>query len=99
MRALVDGAERTELPALAAELGRAMADVLARCATPAVTPPAPSTELLDVGTAAQRLNVAPSWLYRHAARLPFTRKMGHRTLRFDARALERWAASQHTRPA
>lgn len=101
LRALVDAAEPGELPALAGDLARALAAVLARTVAPA-TPVAPSAPpegadtLLSVQQAAERLGVARSWLYRHAKALPFTRKLGHRTLRFDARGLERWA---RTRPA
>lgn len=101
LRALVESAEPAELSTLAGELGRALAAVLMRSAVPtAPAPPSPQSKdadtLLTVDEAAQRLGVARSWLYRHAKALPFTRKLGHRTLRFDARALDRWAS---TRPA
>lgn len=98
LRALVDGAKPGELPALAGELARALGAVLARTATPAA-PPAPAEAadtLLTVEQAAGRLGVTRTWLYRHAGTLPFTRKLGHRTLRFSERELERW---QRTRPA
>jgi excisionase family DNA binding protein len=101
LRALVESAEPGELPTLAGELGRALVAVLVRSAVPtAPVPPASQRKgadtLLTVDEAAERLGVARSWLYRHAKALPFTRKLGHRTLRFDARALELWAS---TRPA
>ena len=98
LRALVDGAKPEELPELAGELARALAGVLARTAAPA-EPSAPaeaSDSLLTVEQAAARLGMKPSWLYRHARALPFTRKLGHRTLRFDGGGLDRWA---RTRPA
>jgi hypothetical protein len=47
-----------------------------------------------VHQAAERLGVKPSWLYRHARALPFTRKLGHRTLRFDIHGLDRWARAR-----
>lgn len=88
-----------DLPALAAELGRALGIVMARAA--AVTPRTISAQqrdessaLLTVEQAAKRLSVPRSWLYRKAKSLPFSRKLGHRTLRFDAAGLERWAANR-----
>ena len=97
---MVNGAKPADLPQLAAELGRALAVAIAR-ATSAELPmpraaPEASGPLLTVAQAAERLGVKRSWLYRHAKTLSFTRKLGHRTLRFDARALERWAS---TRPS
>lgn len=96
LSALVESAKPGELPALAGELAHALGAVLARVAAPTVAPYAESPEhnadtLLTVEQAAQRLGVPRCWLYRHAKQLPFSRKLGHRTLRFDARGLERWA--------
>lgn len=102
LSALVEATAPAELPTLAAELARALGAVLARVGTVPVTTTRASTSestpgtLLTVKEAAERLCVAQSWLYRHAKALPFTRKLGHRTLRFDARGLERWS---NTRPA
>lgn len=101
LRELVAGAAQGDLPDLAGELARLLGAVLARTAAP-VAPGAPrpaaegSDVLLGVDEAAVRLGVAPSWLYRHAKALPFARKLGHRTLRFSARGVERWL---RTRPA
>jgi hypothetical protein len=97
LRDLVARATPAELPALAGDLLRALATVLERTAketASASTPTASAPELLDVATAANRLGVTTTWLYRHARDLPFTRKLGHRTLRFDARGLDRWAHSR-----
>ena len=99
IRALADTAPVEELPAVAGALASALSAVLARSA--AVVSPAPPKEpmeLLDVDTAATRLGVAPSWLYRHAGKLPFTRKLSHRALRFDAKGLDRWATQRATGP-
>ncbi len=99
LTALVQETPTSDLPALAGELARALTAVVARSATTAAEParPAPDghrDELLSIDDAAARLSVKVSWLYRHARDLPFTRKIGHRTLRFDARGLERWAANR-----
>lgn len=95
---LVQSTPPSELPALAAELARALTTVFARTAAamPATPPSSPNGDspLLTVEQAADRLGVPTTWLYRHARNLPFTKKLGHRTLRFDAKGLERWAASR-----
>lgn len=46
--------------------------------------------LLDVTEAAALLEVRPRWLYDRAKTLPFTRKLGGRTLRFSEAGLRRW---------
>jgi len=50
-------------------------------------------ELLDVNQAAQRLGLGAGWLYRHAAKLPFTVRV-NRQLRFSARRLEAYIAAR-----
>ena len=45
--------------------------------------------LLGAKEAAERLGVAPAWLYRHATQLPFTTRVGTH-LRFSERGLERF---------
>jgi excisionase family DNA binding protein len=99
LAALVANAAPSELPALAAELARALGHVLARATHPPPMPRLLAVEgspgpLLTVEEAAERLGVAPSWLYRHAKTLPFTRKLGHRTLRFEAIGVNRWIANR-----
>jgi predicted DNA-binding transcriptional regulator AlpA len=99
LAALVHETPPKDLPVLAGELARALATVIARTAAatvaaPVTAPVRPADELLTVEEAAARLHVEVSWLYRHARDLPFTRKLGHRTLRFEARGLERWAANR-----
>ena|SRR5688572_26907967 len=102
IRTLLEGAKPDELPALAGELAQALTVVMARAATIALKAPSngpritETVGLLSVEEAAGRLGVAPSWLYRHARRLPFTRKLGHRTLRFDATALDSWMRTRAT---
>jgi excisionase family DNA binding protein len=97
--ALVSATPPSELPALASELARALTTVIARAANPTATRPATPVqggkeEWLTVQEAADRLNVTVEWLYRHARNLSFARKFGRRTLRFEARGLERWAANR-----
>lgn len=58
----------------------------------------PEDRLLAVAEAAKRLGVTPDWLYRHAKQLPFTVKLGRKTLRFSSVKLERYLATRR-RPA
>ena len=50
--------------------------------------------LLTVDEAAGVLAVERTWLYRHADKLPFTRKLSAGTLRFSSSGLQRWLASR-----
>jgi predicted DNA-binding transcriptional regulator AlpA len=88
--------DAAELPELAVELGRALADVLVRLAT--LRSPTEAVEahdqLLNVHQAAERLGVAPAWLYRHANELPFTKKVSRKVLRFSSRGVERWISTR-----
>lgn len=103
LTAMVSSARTVDLPDLAANLGRALGAVMARAALSSIPIGANAEQarvtaaLLTVDEAAERLGVPASWLYRHAKSLPFSRKLGHRTLRFDATALEKWAANRGRR--
>ncbi len=46
--------------------------------------------MLTVKEAASLLNVKDRWLYRHGNRLPFTRRLSGRNLRFSKTGLLRW---------
>jgi len=50
-------------------------------------------ELLTVEAAAERLGLGEGWLYRHAAKLPFTVRVG-RQVRFSARQLDAYIAAR-----
>ena len=49
--------------------------------------------LVDVKEAAAYLSVTPSWLYKKASSLPFSKKIGG-ARRFDRRGMRRWLESQ-----
>jgi predicted DNA-binding transcriptional regulator AlpA len=51
-------------------------------------------KLLDADEAAVLLSVSPDWLYRHARKLPFTRKLGPKMLRFDRQGILKWLATR-----
>ena len=44
---------------------------------------------ISVDDAAERLGVTPRWLYRHAERLPFSRPLSRKALRFSELGLKR----------
>ena len=50
--------------------------------------------LLDAEEACKILSTSPDWLYRHANRLPFTRKLGPRMLRFSQQGIQKWLTSR-----
>ena len=50
--------------------------------------------LLDAAEAAKMLSVSEDWLYRHAKKLPFTRKLGPKMLRFSRQGILKWAESR-----
>jgi predicted DNA-binding transcriptional regulator AlpA len=50
--------------------------------------------LLTPAEAAERLGVTPTWMYRHARTLPFTRRLSRKVLRFSESGLRRWQAAR-----
>lgn len=50
--------------------------------------------LLTVDEAAEVLAVERTWLYRHAEKLPFTRRLSPGTLRFSSNGLQEWLTSR-----
>lgn len=56
-------------------------------------PAVPPDVLLTAEDVAKHLGTTTRWVYRHTARLPFTRRLGPKTLRFSSRGLERYLAA------
>jgi len=50
--------------------------------------------LLEIDEAAKILSVSTDWLYQNRKRLPFTRKLGHKLLRFSYAGMLRWIESK-----
>jgi predicted DNA-binding transcriptional regulator AlpA len=48
--------------------------------------------LLDATEAAKMLSVSEDWLYRNAKKLPFTRKLGPKMLRFSHLGIKNYLA-------
>ena len=49
--------------------------------------------LLEADEAARVLSVSPDWLYRNAKKLPFTRKLGRKMLRFSHLGIQKYVAT------
>lgn len=87
------------IPALLMQLAALQTALAARLATGmnGHTAAAPAEDrLLSIAEAAALLNVSRDWLYRRAARLPFTVRLG-RTLRFSAQGLARYLRQRQCR--
>lgn len=52
--------------------------------------------LMDAEEAAKMLSVSPDWIYRNAKKLPFTRKLGPKMLRFSSQGIHKWLATRKT---
>ena len=50
--------------------------------------------LLDASAAATLMAVSEDWLYRHAKKLPFTRRLGPKMLRFSSKDIEKYLATR-----
>ncbi len=84
------------LAQLAATQGVLAAQLVQAAFTQNDTFRAGGARLLTVEDAAQKLGVGRDWLYRRAANLPFTVRVG-RALRFSEEGLDRWIRSRNGR--
>jgi predicted DNA-binding transcriptional regulator AlpA len=89
------------VPSLLAEIARLQASLVARLerapietAEPVPVQALESERLLAPPEAAALLGVTVSWLYRHARRLPFARRLSRKALRFSEPGLRRWLATR-----
>jgi predicted DNA-binding transcriptional regulator AlpA len=48
--------------------------------------------LLTAEEAAKILSVSPDWLYRNSKRLPFTKKIHHKMIRFSLQGIQKYIA-------
>ena len=53
-----------------------------------------SDPLLTVNEAATLMGVTSRWIYRHADRLPFVRRLSRKELRIDQNGMRRWLATK-----
>jgi hypothetical protein len=83
------------VPGLLAQCAALLAAIGARLASPGPTAPPPASDrLLTPEEAAALLSVTPTWLIRRAKRLPFSRPLSRKILRFSEVGLQRWAAAR-----
>ncbi len=87
--ALIATSPPTDRPALVVALAARLAAVGAGLAGAVETGALGPDESLDIGEAARRIGCSTSYAYRHAAKWPFSLRVG-RTWRFSAAGLERW---------
>lgn len=50
--------------------------------------------LLEAQEAAKLLSVSEDWLYRHAKKLPFAKKLGPKMLRFSVIGIQKYLATR-----
>src|SRR5215471_10069175 len=50
--------------------------------------------MLTAEEAAEMLSMSTDWLYRNAKKLPFTRKLGPKMLRFSYQGIKKWLATR-----
>ena len=85
-----------QVPPVLCRLAALQTMLAARLAAEATSSPATSEQgpekLLDVRQAAERIGMSTDWLYRHKDKLPFTRPVGTRTVRFSDAGITRWLA-------
>ncbi|MDP2601313.1 MAG: hypothetical protein Q8S00_01785 [Deltaproteobacteria bacterium] len=55
--------------------------------------------LIDAAAAARVLCVSNDWLYHHAKRLPFTRKLDRKVLRFSVNGIQQYIEAKRLRSA
>ena len=87
-----------EVPGLLVRLGALLAALAARQAASAsnenkvlqVESTKSHDRNLTVDEAAEMLGVTRNWLYRHSGKLPFTRRLSKKALRFSEKGIRRW---------
>jgi predicted DNA-binding transcriptional regulator AlpA len=86
--AVVQNASREALPALIGRLAQLHALALARLVQPVAPPPVENDKLLTAEEASTLSGLTVRQL--KSRRLPFRKRLGHRTIRFSERGLRAW---------
>jgi excisionase family DNA binding protein len=92
LQSVLDSLQTTppeRLPELLGELEVVRTTALLRLSAPSCAPA--HDELLSVEEAAERLGMSTDYIYRHAGKLPFARRMG-RNVRFSSLGIDRYIA-------
>ena len=81
-----------------AQLAEALAEILEpivkRAVQEAINGHRDADRLLDAEKASKVLCVSEDWLYRHANKLPFTRKLGPKMLRFSYQGIQKYLTTR-----
>jgi|ERR1043165_9918199 len=80
--------------AIRAELAAIVEEAIAKAMKNGGKAGAVEERLLDIDEAAKILSVSTDWLYQNRKHLPFTRKLGHKLLRFSYVGMLRWIESK-----
>lgn len=79
------------IPALRGELARLDTILLTRLLAMTTNAESDSDDqLLDAAEAAAKLGTSEDWVYRHAKTLPFTVRIGKKSLRFSKAGIDRY---------
>lgn len=78
------------------ELRQIVAEEVRAALQNSAVPMAEKDKLLTPEQAAEMLGQKVRWLYRHASRLPFTRRLSRKSLRFSENGLRRWVAARRS---
>ena len=80
--------------ALRAELKELIREVVREELNGQNASPSETDRLLTPEETATILGQSIRWIYRHAAKLPFTRRISRKNLRFSEAGLRRWLATK-----
>jgi len=86
----VDALRPDQLPVVVAHLAALELRIAARLADELST----SEDLVTAAEAARLLGMSLDWVYRNAKDLPFTRRVGPRTLKFSNAGIRRYLATR-----
>ena len=82
-------------PALLAEaLASILKPIVKEAVQEAINGHREEDRLLDAEQASRLLSVSSDWLYRHSRKLPFTRKLGAKMLRFSSQGIQKYLATR-----
>lgn len=91
---MIDGMMNEANNALAEALTAILKPIVREAVQEAINGHRDEDRLLDAEEASRLLCVSPDWLYRHAKRLPFSRKLGPRMLRFSYQGIQKYLATR-----
>ena len=85
--------ESNNSPALLADaFGAILKPIIDQAVKEAINGHKDEDRLIDAEEAAKILSVSVEWVYRNSKRLPFTRKLGHKMLRFSSVGIQKYLA-------